>query len=159
MEVNRDNQNINVTVNEIFGTGVKSFTQTKLSEESHGENEVSVVLTNGATFTFKFYNGEKGEQDFVKDSSNNKFRSTLDVIGLSVENTWQIPTSERTSETGDTSKTLPILEILREAYRGKMDLELGSNPFADGSGKKFLWIAWAANGVNMSNYIDFSAIN
>lgn len=62
MEVNRDNQNINVTVNEIFGTGVKSFTQTKLSEESHGENEVSVVLTNGATFTFKFYNGEKGEQ-------------------------------------------------------------------------------------------------
>lgn len=103
--------------------------------------------------------GETVEQDFVKDSSNNKFRSTLDVIGLSVENTWLIPTNERTSETGDTSKTLPILEILRGAYRGKMDLELGSNPFADGSGKKFLWIAWAANGVNMSNYIDFSAIN
>ena len=103
--------------------------------------------------------GETVEQDFVKNSSNNKFRSTLDIIGMSVENTWSIPINERTTDTGDTSKTLPILEILRGAYRGKMDIELGSNPFADGSGKKFLWIAWAANGVNTSNYIDFSAIN
>lgn len=53
---------VNVEVNEIFGTGVLSVTQTKLSQENGGENEFQVVLTNGKTSTFKYYNGEKGDR-------------------------------------------------------------------------------------------------
>lgn len=53
---------VDVKVNEIFGTGVLSVTQTKLSQENGGENEFEVVLTNGKTSEFKYYNGEKGDQ-------------------------------------------------------------------------------------------------
>lgn len=53
---------VDVEVNEIFGTGVLSVTQTKLSQENGGENEFEVVLTNGKTSTFKYYNGEKGDK-------------------------------------------------------------------------------------------------
>ena len=53
---------VDVEVNEIFGTGVLSVTQTKLSHENGGENEFAVVLTNGNTSKFKYYNGEKGDQ-------------------------------------------------------------------------------------------------
>ena len=53
---------VDVEVNEIFGTGVLSVTQTKLSQENGGENEFQVVLTNGKTSTFKYYNGEKGDK-------------------------------------------------------------------------------------------------
>lgn len=53
---------VDVEVNEIFGTGVLSVTQTKLSHENGGENEFAVVLTNGNTSKFKYYNGEKGDK-------------------------------------------------------------------------------------------------
>ena len=53
---------VDVEVNEIFGTGVLSVTQTELSQENGGENQFQVVLTNGKTSTFKYYNGEKGDQ-------------------------------------------------------------------------------------------------
>ena len=53
---------VDVEVNEIFGTGVLSVTQTKLSQENGGENEFQVVLTNGKTSKFKYYNGEKGDK-------------------------------------------------------------------------------------------------
>ena len=53
---------VDVEVNEIFGTGVLSVTQTKLSHENGGENEFQVVLTNGKTSKFKYYNGEKGDK-------------------------------------------------------------------------------------------------
>lgn len=53
---------VDVEVNEIFGTGVLSVTQTKLSQENGGENEFAVVLTNGKTSKFKYYNGEKGDK-------------------------------------------------------------------------------------------------
>lgn len=53
---------VDVEVNEIFGTGVLSVTQTKLSQENGGENEFQVILTNGKTSKFKYYNGEKGDK-------------------------------------------------------------------------------------------------
>lgn len=54
-------QSIDVQVNEIFGTGVSSVTQTKTSTESSGENEITCVLTNGKTTVFKILNGAKGQ--------------------------------------------------------------------------------------------------
>ena len=124
MEVNRDNQNINVTVNEIFGTGVKSFTQTKLSEESHGENEVSVVLTNGATFTFKFYNGEKGEQGergygISKVQLNNDYTLTV-----TLENGLHFDTPSIRGEKGERGTGIQSVE-LREDYSLLFTLENG----------------------------------
>lgn len=102
-------------------------------------------------------NGVITEQDFVIDDTNNMLRSTLDVFSLSTEKSWIVPTNEDNGGTKQT--TLPILEIVKGAYRGRMELENYKTPFEKGSGANFLWIAWSKNGVNTSNYIDFSAIN
>lgn len=118
MEVNRDNQNINVTVNEIFGTGVKSFTQTKLSEESHGENEVSVVLTNGATFTFKFYNGERGY-----GISNVQLNDDY-TLTVTLENGLHFNTPSIRGEKGEQGTGIQSVE-LRDDYSLLFTLENG----------------------------------
>lgn len=60
--------------------------------------------------------------------------NTLICIGLSTEISWQIPTDEG----GGTAVTLPVKEIRRGAYRGRMELDYGAiaYPFEkDGSGK------------------------
>ena len=73
---------VDVQVNEIFGTGVLSVNQTKLTKEPGGENEFEVVLTNGKTSKFKYYNGEKGDKGdkgdvivptFILDKDGNLF--------------------------------------------------------------------------------------
>lgn len=117
-------QAVDVEVNEIFGTGVKSFTQTKLSEESHGENEVSVVLTNGATFTFKFYNGEKGEQGergygISKVQLNNDYTLTV-----TLENGLHFDTPSIRGEKGERGTGIQSVE-LREDYSLLFTLENG----------------------------------
>lgn len=124
MEVNRDNQNINVTVNEIFGTGVKSFTQTKLSEESHGENEVSVVLTNGATFTFKFYNGEKGEQGERGYGISNVQLNDDYTLTVTLENGMHFNTPSIRGEKGERGTGIRSVE-LRDDYSLLFTLENG----------------------------------
>lgn len=124
MEVNRDNQNINVTVNEIFGTGVKSFTQTKLSEESHGENEVSVVLTNGATFTFKFYNGEKGEQGERGYGISNVQLNDDYTLTVTLENGLHFNTPSIRGEKGEQGTGIQSVE-LRNDYSLLFTLENG----------------------------------
>lgn len=53
---------VDVSVNEIFGTGVKSVEQTKVSTEDGGTNEFTCTLTNGVTSLFKVMNGNKGSQ-------------------------------------------------------------------------------------------------
>lgn len=98
--------------------------------------------------------GETVEQDYVQDVENNKLISTLDIIGLSTERIWRIPTNE-VSEGVTKATTLPILEILKGAYHGKIDMESETEPFETGSGKKFLWIAWAPSGNDKTNYVKF----
>lgn len=44
------------------GVSIKSIEQTKISTESSGTNEVTVMLDNGAKSTFEVSNGKKGEK-------------------------------------------------------------------------------------------------
>lgn len=55
-------------------------------------------------------------------------RSTLIIIGMSVENQWQIPINEITGSTA--ADTLPFWEIVHKAYRGRIEIDLyGRKPF------------------------------
>lgn len=72
---------VDVQVNEIFGTGVLSVTQTKLSHENGGENEFAVVLTNGNTSKFKYYNGEKGDQGDKGDKGDRGVQGPQGIKG------------------------------------------------------------------------------
>ena len=60
LDVKQIEYEVGIQVNEIFGTGVKSVTQTKFSNEDGGENEFTVTLTNGNTSRFTYYNGHRG---------------------------------------------------------------------------------------------------
>ena len=51
---------IDVTLSEIFGTGVASVEQTQTSEEPGGLNVWTITLTNGYTSTFTVRNGTAG---------------------------------------------------------------------------------------------------
>jgi len=53
-----DNYEIDVTLEEIFGTGISSVEQTVESHEPNGVNEVTVTLTNGQTSVFNVRNGD-----------------------------------------------------------------------------------------------------
>ena len=88
-------------------------------------------------------NGITEQSDFVEDYSNRLQNSTLIIIGLSTETSWSIPTDERTKAGETTQKTLPILEILRGCYRGRIEIDgwWSPTPFEkDGSGKNMLSI-------------------
>ena len=115
---------VDVQVNEIFGTGVESFTQTKLSEESHGENEVSVVLTNGATFTFKFYNGEKGEQGERGYGISNVQLNDDYTLTVTLENGLHFNTPSIRGEKGEQGTGIQSVE-LRDDYSLLFTLENG----------------------------------
>ena len=80
-------------------------------------------------------NGETTEKQFVYDSTNNQFYSTLIVIGLSTETSWTIPTNETNG--GTTVGTLPCKEILKGAYRGRFECDYGNRPFVNGDGNGF----------------------
>lgn len=80
------------------------------------------------------------EGEFTPDSNNNLIASTLVCIGLSTEEVWRIPTEEEIEGQPVTARTLPILEVLKGAYRGRIELDyLGSNIFENGSGRAFTW--------------------
>ena len=90
-------------------------------------------------------NGITEFQDFVTDYANRLQSSTLIMIGTSTETTWFIPTNEiiddKTSQT-----TLPFIEILRGCYRGRIEMDWWSSPFAnDGSGKRMNYISYDGN--------------
>ena len=77
-------------------------------------------------------NGIMEEQEFVPDSSNNLFYSTLIVIGLSTESWWG-----GTSDGLSVAKaTKSILEILKGAYNGRIEVSTTNDEiFENGSGK------------------------
>ena len=56
-----DNYEIEVTLEETFGTGIRSVEQTSSSSASGGLNEITVTLTNDQQNKFYIMNGLKGE--------------------------------------------------------------------------------------------------
>ena len=92
---------VDVEVNEIFGTGVLSVTQTKLSHENGGENEFAVVLTNGNTSKFKYYNGEKGGKGDKGDKGGRGYG--IKSIEFKDDSTMHI-----TVEDGSTYDSMPL---------------------------------------------------
>ena len=66
--------------------------------------------------------------DDAHAKSNYIRRTTLIIIGMSVENQWQIPINEIISD--KTADTLPFWEIVHKAYRGRIEIDLyGRKPF------------------------------
>ena len=61
--------------------------------------------------------GIKEQQDYVPDHANNISRSTLVCIGLSTENGNYRPVGT----TGQTTKSLPVIEYLKGCYRGRIE--------------------------------------
>lgn len=86
-----------------------------MSEESHGENEVSVVLTNGATFTFKFYNGEKGEQGERGYGISNVQLNDDYTLTVTLENGLHFNTPSIRGEKGEQGTGIQSVE-LRDDY-------------------------------------------
>ena len=86
-------------------------------------------------------NGVTEEGDFVYNYDKNLLRSTLIITGTSTETTWHIPTNEVTGDT-TTQTTLPILEILKGAYRGRIEIDYPKSPFEEGSCQNMKYIAY-----------------
>lgn len=90
-------------------------------------------------------NGITTPQDFIADYPNKLQSSTLIMIGTSTETTWSIPTNEIIDDK-TTQTTLPFIEILRGCYRGRIEIDWWSSPFADdGSGKRMNYISYDGN--------------
>ena len=93
-------------------------------------------------------NGIMEEGDFVYNYDNNCIRSTLICIGLSTEASWAIPLDEVEEGSETTSTTKPILEILKGAYNGRVELDYPAIPFEEGSGKRIRYIAYGGNNIS-----------
>lgn len=90
-------------------------------------------------------NGITEPQDFVTDYGNRLQSSTLIMIGTSTETTWNIPTNEIVGDK-TVEGTLPFKEILRGCYRGRVEIDWWSSPFAnDGSGKRMNYTSYDTN--------------
>lgn len=72
------------------------------------------------------------EQDYESTYS----KSTLVMIGTSTENKWRIPVNEVVGDT-DWQKTLPIKEIVKSAWRGRIEIDWLGELFEEESGKGF----------------------
>ena len=68
-DVSDGSTKISVSINELFGTGIHSVEQTRTSEESGGENEITVTLTNGVTSQFYVKNGGSGGMPLLAETS------------------------------------------------------------------------------------------
>ena len=79
------------------------------------------------------------EGEFVEDGANNIVHSTLICIGLSTEEAWSIPLDEVVEGEPTWQITLPILEVLKGAYRGRIELDTVTSVFENGSGRAFIW--------------------
>lgn len=90
-------------------------------------------------------NGITTPQDFIADYPNRLQSSTLIMIGTSTETTWTIPTKEQVGDK-TTQTTLPFIETLRGCYRGRIEMDWWSSPFADdGSGKRMNYTSYDGN--------------
>lgn len=77
-------------------------------------------------------NGITTSQDY--DTSLPK--STLIMIGTSTEASWTIPTNEIVDGTTKT-KTLPVKEIVKNGWRGRIEIDWSGDLFESGTGEGF----------------------
>lgn len=91
-----------------------------------------MYLTKGGITT-------EGEFTPNYDGKVNLVYSTLVCIGLSTEEAWELPLDERVEGQPTTRLTLPILEVLKGAYRGRIELDTATSVFENGSGRAFTW--------------------
>lgn len=94
-------------------------------------------------------NGETEEREYSDsntEANRNVRKSTLIVIGLSTETRWDIPKDEITGERSTHTITKPILEIIKNAYRGRVEIDYsGLTPFENGSGGNMKFISYGSN--------------
>ena len=64
-------------------------------------------------------------------------KSTLVMIGTSTEARWTIPANEVVNEI-TSQKTLPVKEIIRGAWRGRIEIDWSGELFEAGSGSNFV---------------------
>lgn len=88
--------------------------------------------------------GETTEGIFVQDYNANMIRSTLVIIGLSTETSWAIPKDELIPGEATTTRTLPIKEVLKGAYRGRVEMDYYAVPFETGSGEHFIFTCYSS---------------
>ena len=72
------------------GVSIKSIEQTKISTESSGTNEVTVMLDNGARSTFEVSNGKKGEKGDKGDSGTDGISPVVSINKSGKSTTIQI---------------------------------------------------------------------
>ena len=79
------------------------------------------------------------------ESNSSVSISTLIMIGTSSEGTWHIPTNEIIDNVSQHTK--PILEIVKGAYRGRIEIDWGMNIFEDGSGDNIEFTRYSGKNV------------
>ena len=84
--------------------------------------------------------GVTTEQDFVEDIANGIVHSTIIFIGTSTELVWTVPTNETGG--GTQEPTLPMLEIIRGCYRGRIEIDKAT--FAEGSGANIVLTSYGS---------------
>lgn len=72
------------------------------------------------------------EQDYTSEF----YRSTLVMIGTSTELNWYIPLNEIVGDV-TSKRTLPIKEIIKGAWRGRIEIDSDKDVFENGSGQNF----------------------
>lgn len=78
-------------------------------------------------------NGEATERE--RNPSESK--ATLVMIGTSTEAVWDIPINERTQGGATNQKTLPIKEIVKSLWRGRIEIDWSGDLFESGDGGGF----------------------
>ena len=86
--------------------------------------------------------GETVESDAESSCTN-----TLICIGISTEIGWAIPTDELVNGENDISLTLPIKEVIKGVYRGRVEIDYPTSPFEEGSGKYMKYTSYWVNSI------------
>ena len=76
--------------------------------------------------------GITDEQDYTSKF----YKSTLVMIGTSTELKWSIPLNEIVGDV-TSKRTLPIKEIIKGAWRGRIEIDSDKDVFENGSGQNF----------------------
>ena len=83
----------------------------------------------------------------TEESEVETCNNTLICIGTSTELSWEIPTDELVDGENDKSITLPIKEVIKGVYRGRVEIDYPRSPFEEGSGKYIKYTCYWVNGI------------
>ena len=83
----------------------------------------------------------------TEESEAQTSHNTLICIGMSTELVWDIPTDELVDGENDKSTTLPIKEVIKGVYRGRVEIDYPKSPFEEGSGKYIKYTCYWGNSI------------